>query len=66
MAIHAGTESLRYLAISSELFPETCEYPDSGKIAIFDDRPGPSPDSPRQPFRLVVRAGREVDFWDGE
>lgn len=61
-----GAAPLRYLAISSELFPETSEYPGSERIAILDDRPDPTPDSPRQPFRLVVRAGREVDFWDGE
>ena len=63
---NTGDAPLRYLAVSSELMPDTCEYPDSGKTAFFDDRPGPTPGSPPQPFSLVVRGGREVDFWDGE
>jgi len=63
---NTGTEALRYLAISTEFIPETCEYPDSGKTVFFDDRPGAVPGSPPQPFRVVLRGGREVDFWDGE
>lgn len=63
---NTGAAELRYLAISSEHTPETCEYPDSGKTGFFDLRPPAAPGGPPQPHAVVLRDGREVDYWDGE
>jgi uncharacterized cupin superfamily protein len=59
--INTGREPLRYLAISSELDPEICEYPDSGKFGVWiegtDGAPG---------FMHLGRTKDSVDYWDGE
>lgn len=62
--INTGTSELRYLAISTMIPTEVCEYPDSGKFAMMagtrtDGKPG----------RRLMFAGREessLDYWDGE
>lgn len=57
--INTGDSELRYLAVSSEVDPEVCEYPDSGKIGTYvgNDDTGLS--------HLSLR-GAAVDYWDGE
>lgn len=57
--INTGDSELRYLAVSSELDPEVCEYPDSDKIGVYcgsDDK------------RLMHLSRRRdaADYWDGE
>lgn len=58
--INTGSEPLRYLAISSELDPEVCEYPDSGKIGVW----AAEPDGPG--LMHLTRGDAKVDYWDGE
>ncbi len=58
--INTGREPLRYLAISSELDPEICEYPDSGKVGVYagdDDKTG---------LMHLTRYADQVDYWQGE
>ena len=50
---------LAYLSVSPMQYPESCEYPDSGKIAAFG-----GPAEPR--LRHVTPAGAGVDYWEGE
>ena len=57
--VNTGDEELRYLAISSQLSPEICEYPDSGKVAAYADGQGGR-------FAHVTRRGDEAGYWDGE
>lgn len=58
--INTGSEPLRYLAISSELDPEICEYPDSGKVGVWADEPG------GEGFFHMARSGAPIDYWDSE
>jgi uncharacterized cupin superfamily protein len=56
---NTGTEELRYLAVSTKISPEICDYPDSGKFGVLAEFSG-------QPFRFVGRESQQVDYWDGE
>ncbi|MGL4575017.1 MAG: cupin domain-containing protein [Burkholderiaceae bacterium] len=58
--INTGGEPLRYLAMSSSIDPDICEYPDSGKIGVYSDKGGP------EGFYHMTRAKNAVDYWDGE
>jgi uncharacterized cupin superfamily protein len=62
--INTGSEELRYLAVSTMNYPETVEYPDSGKIALIS-RQTAADGSPRL-VRHVARASESVDYWEGE
>ncbi len=58
--INTGSVDLRYLAISTMVDLEVCEYPDSGKVSV-------SIRSPRAAgLRKMFRAGTSVDYYDGE
>lgn len=59
------SDELRYLAVSTKLYPEVCEYPDSGKFGIMAEYP-PGADGKPQGFRFVGRTGLQADYWDGE
>jgi len=54
--INTGTTELRYLAVSTKIAPEVCEYPDSKKVGVMVE-PG---------FRFLTRAGESAGYWDGE
>ena len=60
--LNTGNEELRYLAVSTKIYPEICEYPDSGKFGILADPVEPN----SQPFRFVGRESLNVDYWEGE
>ena len=53
--INTGTEPLLYLAMSSELDPEICEYPDSNKVGLWAGD-----------HAYMTRSNQPVDYWDGE
>src|ERR1041385_7680477 len=36
--VNTGTTELKYLAVSTMIYPEICEYPDSGKIRSEEPR----------------------------
>ncbi len=57
--INTGAGELRYLAVSTQIDPEVCEYPDSGKIGAYcgDDDKG---------LMHLSRSAQAVDYWDGE
>jgi uncharacterized cupin superfamily protein len=58
--VNTGSEPLRYLAVSTSIDPEVCEYPDSGKIAAYagDDEKGG--------LAHLTRTSAAVDYWEGE
>jgi uncharacterized cupin superfamily protein len=58
--INTGTTTMRYLALSTRVEVETCEYPDSGKVGVWA--------GPRGQLRLrkLFRAETEVDSSDRE
>jgi len=57
--VNTGDAELRYLAVSSELDPEVCEYPDSGKIGVYCG-------SGDTGLRHLSRSADQVDYWLGE
>lgn len=63
--INSGSEPLRYLAVSTKMYPEIAEYPDSDKFGVYAEFVSNTDGKP-QGFRFVGRAGNEVGYWDGE
>ena len=60
--VNTGSDTLCYIAISSRAAIDVCEYPDSGKFAVYSrDEPGG-----KTRFRYVGREDSGVDYWDGE
>jgi uncharacterized cupin superfamily protein len=63
--INTGDADLRYLALSTTIQPEVCEYPDSGKFTVMVG----SPPGGDKAARRRMYCGREetgLDYWDGE
>jgi uncharacterized cupin superfamily protein len=62
--VNTGATELKYLAVSTRLSPEVCEYPDSGKFAVSvyntDDA------DELWAFRHVGRKVDARDYWEGE
>jgi uncharacterized cupin superfamily protein len=60
--INRSDEPARYLVGSSNVAPEVCEYPDSGKVAVFSRLES------QRGGRLVTihRLDDGVDYFDGE
>lgn len=63
--INTGTVDLKYLAVSTRMYPEIAEYPDSGKFGILAEYP-PAADGKPRGFRFVGRESQNVDYWEGE
>jgi len=63
--VNTGADELRYLAVSTKLSPEVCEYPDSGKFGTYAEAP-PSPEGKLGFLRFVGREGQSLDYWEGE
>ena len=62
---NTGADELRYLAVSTKLSPEICDYPDSGKFGVlaeFATGPGGKP----QRFMFVGRESDSLNYWEGE
>jgi uncharacterized cupin superfamily protein len=57
---------LKYLAVSTSLYPEICQYPDSGKTLVShlwqaDDG------AKEETLRIIIRDGEgQTDYWEGE
>jgi len=62
----AGDAELRLLAVSTNIYPEICEYPDSRKFGIYAEFPKGA-DGKRENLRFIERnqAG-EKEYWEGE
>jgi uncharacterized cupin superfamily protein len=60
--VNTGAVELKYLAVSTRISPEVCEYPDSGKFAVSVS----GPDGQPWAFRHVGRPGDARDYWEGE
>lgn len=58
--INTGETDLRYLALSTKIPEEICEYPDSDKVGVFIGDHG------QFALRHLFRAGTAVPYMDGE
>ncbi len=63
--INTGTAELKYLAVSTRIYPEVVEYPDSGKFGMLSNTTTGADGKPRD-FRFVGRMEQSVDYWEGE
>jgi uncharacterized cupin superfamily protein len=59
--INTSDAPLKYLSLSTQEFPEVCEYPDSGKYLAFTRTDGPLLQRGR-----MHRPDTDLDYWDGE
>ena len=58
--INTGTETMRYLAVSTRVPLDSCEYPDSGKISIV------AGNGDSTTLWKMFRAESTVDYYDRE
>jgi uncharacterized cupin superfamily protein len=63
--VNTSDADLRYLAFSTKLEPEICEYPDSDKVLAFDGFGHNSRNATKLDV-MVHRSAADVDYWDGE
>jgi len=62
--VNTGDIELKYLAVSTQLSPEVCLYPDSDKFAVSVYGESGKPGDWR--FRHVGRAQDARNYWEGE
>ncbi|HEX5418813.1 MAG TPA: cupin domain-containing protein [Gammaproteobacteria bacterium] len=62
---NTGDVELRYLAVSTRISPEVCEYPDSDKYAVLAHMPNAGDGKPGF-FRVIGRSRDSLDYWEGE
>ena len=58
--VNTGAETMRYLALSTLVPVDACEYPDSGKVSIVTGNRGD------RGLRKMFRAENVMDYYDGE
>ena len=58
--VNTGTTTMRYLALSTIVEIEACEYPDSGKVMVMSGKRG------ARDLRKMFRAETTVDYYDRE
>lgn len=58
--INTGAMEMRYLALSTLVEVEACEYPDSGKVSVVSGKRGD------KGLRKIFRAEDTVDYYDRE
>jgi len=58
--VNTGTTTMRYLALSSLVAVDVCEYPDSGKVSVMTG-PGSATG-----LRKIFRTETAVDYYDRE
>jgi len=62
--INTGDAELKYLAISTLVYPEICDYPDSRKFLVSEGQR--DADGKVRGFRHIGRSESNLDYWDGE
>ena len=62
--INTGDDDLKFLAVSTLIYPEICDYPDSGKFLVAENQR--DADGKVHGFRHIGRVESALDYWDGE
>lgn len=60
--INTGVAELRYLVVSTMVFPDICEYPDSNKVGAY----GTAALGSKVGLRALYVRDRNVDYYEGE
>lgn len=63
--VNTGSGELRFLAVSTMLSPEICEYPHSGKFGVYAGFSAAGEEKPKL-FRYLGRESQSIDYWEGE
>ena len=63
--VNTGSESLRYLAVSTMRSPEIWQYPNSGKFGVSATLAASTDGRPKS-LLFFGREAQSVDYWDGE
>ncbi len=62
--VNTGDIDLKFLAVSTLIYPEICDYPDSGKFLVAENQR--DAEGKVQGFRHIGRSESALDYWDGE
>jgi uncharacterized cupin superfamily protein len=62
---NTGKVELKYLAISTKISPEICEYPGTGKYTVFAETAAGADGKPGV-FRAVGRDGQDAELFEGD
>lgn len=63
--VNTSQADLKFLAVSTRLSPEICEYPDTGRFGLLAEMPSDADGKPRE-LRFVGRASESLEYWQGE
>ena len=63
--VNTSQAELKVLAVSTQLSPEVCEYPDTGRFGLIAELPSSADGKPRE-LRFVGRASESLEYWQGE
>ena len=63
--VNTSEADLKFLAVSTRLSPEVCEYPDTGRFGLLAEMPSAVDGKPRE-LRFMGRAGESLEYWQGE
>ncbi len=58
--VNTSKSPLKYLSVSTQEFPEICEYPDSGKFLAT------AKDGTTATFHVTHAKSESLDYWEGE
>lgn len=62
--VNDSNSELKYMAVSTNVDPDICIYPDSDKFGVYSGY-YPNPDTDTQ-FFIMGREKDGLDYWDGE
>jgi uncharacterized cupin superfamily protein len=62
--VNTGNGELRYLAVSTKLYPEIAEYPESNKFGVLAEFRGEA--GKPNVFRFLGRSDASLGYYDGE
>jgi len=62
---NTGDVELKYLAISTKVSPEICEYPETGKYTVYSEKPAGADGKPDL-TGVTGHGGTDVNYWEGE
>jgi uncharacterized cupin superfamily protein len=62
---NTGNVELKYLAVSTRISPEICEYPATGKYAAYEGEPAGTDGKPHA-NGSTGHEGADVNYWEGE
>jgi uncharacterized cupin superfamily protein len=63
--LNTSQADLKFLAVSTRLSPEICEYPDTGRFGLLAELPSAADGKPRE-LRFIGRVGESLEYWQGE